>query len=638
MAGPSDKRSRNKKLLMESINDRNLSTVTNQTWYNRLNIQRLENQIGGGITTIQPGTGIGIAGTGTVADPMIITSTVTPGSTTFTGLTDTPAGYGSTGQYLTTDGVGNLVYTTASIDVNYRGVVTPGVTNLDSFAPIVAGDWWLSDATGDLDTGATVKGVFEGGVIAANVDMPLAGDVVNTKVDAFVPFYTVPNLQQVTDVGNVTTNSMQSPQINSQVAGNIKWYNLNADYFSIGDFSDGIGGPYDGNWGNYMTFNDPNAAGEGTFELVTSDPILQYSGQWSFLQMYKNTASLRNVTAGNGSAVFEARDGLVSISQRNENNFISTIRVEPAVVSLHEYFVPARSDAPTQSYFALGITDGVNPIEYATSEGIINIAPLLPVFSGNNLQAVLEADLPTQAFAESPDTLSYYNFGIEDGGSIVKIHSELPAGLGSFYSEIDINKGAGIKMKSGELLNNSYAEFESSTGNNAWREVKNGVQYLISVDQNWSQTTLIKFPGITDRIFNGWIPLEIDSKVSDVEGRIQLTHYYDFACSDETTVITAGTVYEQILMRDLVVSSFDFSYTTAPTTDAEFDVRLNGVSVFTTTARIDANEFSTLTATQQQVITGGVATFAPGDRLTVIAIDPGTGAIGLKAQLTYTIS
>ena len=50
------------------------------------------------------------------------------------------------------------------------------------------------------------------------------------------------------------------------------------------------------------------------------------------------------------------------------------------------------------------------------------------------------------------------------------------------------------------------------------------------------------------------------------------------------------------------------------------------------------NEFSTLTALQQQVITGGVATFAPGDRITVIAVDPGTGTTGLKAQLTYTTS
>lgn len=69
---------------------------------------------------------------------------------------------------------------------SYRGTITAGTDNLNTFVPISVGDYWVCLNTGNLDTGVTQVSVQAGGQIIANTSMATAGDVVNNKFD-FVP-------------------------------------------------------------------------------------------------------------------------------------------------------------------------------------------------------------------------------------------------------------------------------------------------------------------------------------------------------------------------------------------------------------------------------------------------------------------
>lgn len=118
-----------------------------------------------------------------------------------------------------------------------------------------------------------------------------------------------------------------------------------------------------------------------------------------------------------------------------------------------------------------------------------------------------------------------------------------------------------------------------------------------------------------------------------------INQYHEFACSDETSDLETGTVYEQRLLKALNgCTSFDFSVITAPIgSTIIIDVQKNGTTVFSTKPTIDASEFSTLTASTPQVISGGSVSFAAGDVLKVVIDQVGSKVAGvnMKAQLTH---
>ncbi|MEM4935382.1 MAG: hypothetical protein QXY78_05575 [Thermoplasmata archaeon] len=116
-------------------------------------------------------------------------------------------------------------------------------------------------------------------------------------------------------------------------------------------------------------------------------------------------------------------------------------------------------------------------------------------------------------------------------------------------------------------------------------------------------------------------------------------NYYEFACSDEISDLELGIVYEHRLLRDLAgVTRVDFGVVEAPTgSKLEFDVLKNGVSIYTVKPTIDISDFTTLSATVQQSITNGFASFVVGDLLAVEVTQVGSTNAGrnLKAQITY---
>jgi hypothetical protein len=115
--------------------------------------------------------------------------------------------------------------------------------------------------------------------------------------------------------------------------------------------------------------------------------------------------------------------------------------------------------------------------------------------------------------------------------------------------------------------------------------------------------------------------------------------YFDFACSDEDTDLAVGTVFTMICNRDYpYASAVEFSVTTAPTgSTLTFDVKKNGVTVYTTTPSIDAGEKLTATASTQQVINGNNFSLAIGDELQVGITQVGStvSGKGLKATMVY---
>ena len=305
-----------------------------------------------------------------------------PGVSSFIDLTDTPNNYGTPGQFVTTDGAGNLIYTSGSITVNYRGVVTPGVTNMDTFAPITAGDWWLSDATGNVDTGATTKGVFEGGVVVANVDMPLAGDVINTKFDAFVPFYTIPNWQQVLDAGFTA----QSP------SGDMQYY-----------------------------FSTNNAEGAA---ITTND-----GGTGSTL--FQQISATNSISLGSGlgttTSYTSHNNGIYNLSQA-VSGITTNVTFRPNTFNTTLHF-PAPSAVGANYNLAIGVTDGVNPEVLAGTNGIIDISSLI-VPDTHTLQKALDGG----DTATSNDLAHQYQFNITDGahvsGTSWKMRNNTPGGGG----------------------------------------------------------------------------------------------------------------------------------------------------------------------------------------------------------------
>jgi hypothetical protein len=106
-----------------------------------------------------------------------------------------------------------------------------------------------------------------------------------------------------------------------------------------------------------------------------------------------------------------------------------------------------------------------------------------------------------------------------------------------------------------------------------------------------------------------------------------------FALSDEITAITSAstaTLTAKIPFSG-IISSVYFSLGTSGSTLSTFDVKNNGVTIFSTKPTIDANEFGTDTAATSAVITA--TTLNRYDVLTFFIDGAGTGAKGCKAWI-----
>jgi hypothetical protein len=107
------------------------------------------------------------------------------------------------------------------------------------------------------------------------------------------------------------------------------------------------------------------------------------------------------------------------------------------------------------------------------------------------------------------------------------------------------------------------------------------------------------------------------------------------AASDETTVLMTGTAVTTFRMPGpFAVTKVRASLTTASTSgEVEVDVKINGVSMFTTTLTIDQDEETSETAAVAAVLTADPVEIDDDDEITIDIVDAGTGAVGLKVSL-----
>jgi len=110
----------------------------------------------------------------------------------------------------------------------------------------------------------------------------------------------------------------------------------------------------------------------------------------------------------------------------------------------------------------------------------------------------------------------------------------------------------------------------------------------------------------------------------------------EVASSDETTAITTGAAKFTFRMPwAMTLSSVRASLSTASTSgNPAIDVNEGGVSIFSTTLTIDANEKTSVTAAVAAVISD--ATLADDAEITIDVDTAGTGARGLKVSLIGT--
>lgn len=202
---------------------------------------------------------------------------------------------------------------------------------------------------------------------ALNANLILFDDIeLCTGTGIFIPI-DVPNLQEVTDVGNITTNSILTPQVGSDET-QAEWYHLDKDYFTMGDLGNGYGGLYN----KYVSFFDANNWGhDEAIDLF----INAGSGDISAFYMDAQANTLVAYAGSNGSARGQLRigSGVIQLDQTTSNK-VGTFNFEAPVVSSHIYSIPARTDAATTSHLAIGATNGVDPEVYANSEGVIDIS------------------------------------------------------------------------------------------------------------------------------------------------------------------------------------------------------------------------------------------------------------------------
>lgn len=132
-------------------------------------------------------------------------------------------------------------------------------------------------------------------------------------------------------------------------------------------------------------------------------------------------------------------------------------------------------------------------------------------------------------------------------------------------------------------------------------------------------------------------------KVNSAGSALEFTpDYFDFACSDEETNLTAGNKKFTIVFTRAFncVSEIRFSVTQAPTgADIILEVAKNGTSIFVGTnyPTIDAGTKTTNVSASPQVVSGGYVDFAVGDELKVGITQVGSTVVGagLKASMVY---
>lgn len=132
-------------------------------------------------------------------------------------------------------------------------------------------------------------------------------------------------------------------------------------------------------------------------------------------------------------------------------------------------------------------------------------------------------------------------------------------------------------------------------------------------------------------------------KVNSAGSELEFTpDYFDFACSDEETNLTAGNKKFTIVFTRAFncVSEIRFSVTQAPTgADIILEVAKNGTSIFTGTnyPTIDAGTKTTNVSASPQVVSAGFVDFAVGDELKVGITQVGStvAGAGLKASMVY---
>lgn len=124
--------------------------------------------------------------------------------------------------------------------------------------------------------------------------------------------------------------------------------------------------------------------------------------------------------------------------------------------------------------------------------------------------------------------------------------------------------------------------------------------------------------------------------IGSVNRTLDGVEYYEVALSDETTAITTGTA--KVTVRApfaLTVTAVRASLSTASTSgNPAIDINEGGVSIFSTTLTIDANEKTSTTAATAAVISD--TAIADDAELTFDIDTAGTGAKGLKVRIYYT--
>lgn len=111
-----------------------------------------------------------------------------------------------------------------------------------------------------------------------------------------------------------------------------------------------------------------------------------------------------------------------------------------------------------------------------------------------------------------------------------------------------------------------------------------------------------------------------------------------FAGSDETTALATGLLITLPVLQAFALSTFNATVVTAQATGTllQFDVKLNGASLFATKPTIDNTEKTTTTAATPYALTGAIS-FAVGDVVTVYCTAIGDGlAAGAKFGLVGT--
>lgn len=177
-------------------------------------------------------------------------------------------------------------------------------------------------------------------------------------------------LAETTALGNVTPDSMQSPRLLSDQLTQANWFEINKNFLSMGDLGDGAGGPYNGNWTKYFTVLDPNSAenalnfyatlGDSSYSELFIEP-----GQAYITDKWVPTNSF--VTFGSTLGRFRINE--------NVNLLNSWFEIEQAAVNNHHYFIPASTEAATNNYLTIGISDGTSTA-YTNQNGVTDISGL----------------------------------------------------------------------------------------------------------------------------------------------------------------------------------------------------------------------------------------------------------------------